>query len=282
MPTNLFDLNGKAALVTGGATGIGKGIAKGLLDHGARVLIGSRRKKIVDQAVLDLTPKSDHDDPDPPVAGITLDVTQDHSVERACRKAVDLFGQLDILVNSAGIVARQPAFELTTKQFNDVHETHVTGTLRCCVAAGHIFREQHGGCIVNIASITSMADMIHIAAYAAAKCAVVGLTRSLANEWAKFGIRTNAIAPGFIPTDLNRTMIENTDRGRRILEHTPMARFGKVEEIAGAAVFFASPASSFVNGHTLVVDGGFLAVGITDTDSPWAAPVQEEVVAAAT
>ena len=269
MSTNLFDLNGKVALITGGATGIGKGIAKTLVDHGARVLIGSRRKDVVDQAVIDLTPKSDHDDPDPPVAGINLDVTHDKSVERACRRAVDQFGQLDILVNSAGILGRGPVFELSPDEFNRVHETHVTGSLRCCIAVGHIFREQHGGCIINIASLTSMTDVVHVAAYAAAKCAVVGLTRSLANEWAKFGIRTNAIAPGFVPTDLNRTLIENTDRGRRILEHTPMGRFGTPEEIAGAAVYLASPAASFVNGHTLVVDGGFLAVGVTDSVAPW-------------
>ncbi len=282
MPDNLFDLSGKAALVTGGATGIGKGIAKALLDHGARVLIGSRRKDVVDQAVLDLTPKSNHDDPEPLVAGIGLDVTRDQSVERACRRAVDEFGQLDILVNSAGILGRGPAFELTPDEFNKVHETHVTGSLRCCVTAGHIFREQHAGCIINIASLTSMTDMVHVAAYAAAKCAVVGLTRSLANEWARYGIRTNAIAPGFIPTDLNRHLIENTDRGRRILEHTPMGRFGTPEEVAGAAVYLASPAAGFVNGHTLVVDGGFLAVGVTDAVAPWATSVQPEALGAAT
>src|SRR5690606_34009388 len=134
------------------------------------------------------------------------------------------------------------------------HETHVTGTLRCCQAAGHLFREQHHGCIINLASISSFVDLVGVAPYAAAKNAILGLTRSLSNEWAKYGIRTNAIAPGFIPTDINRKMIEGTDRGRRIIEHTPMGRFGTGEEIAGGAVYLASKAGAFVNGHTLVID----------------------------
>ncbi len=265
-----FDLTGKVALVTGGATGIGLAIARGFLEHGARVLIGSRTVQNVESAVAELTPPNGPDHSDPPISGLALDVTNDNSVERACRRAVDLFGQLDVLVNCAGQVLRKPTFELTVEQFNELHETHVSGSLRCCLAAGHIFREQHGGCIINIASISSFVDLVEVAAYAAAKNAVLGLTRSLANEWAKYGIRTNAIAPGFIPTDLNRPLILNTDRGRRILEHTPMGRFGETREIAGAAVFLAAPAASFVNGHTLVVDGGYMACGIGDQFAPWA------------
>jgi NAD(P)-dependent dehydrogenase (short-subunit alcohol dehydrogenase family) len=198
-------------------------------------------------------------------------VTNDGSVDRAVRKAVDLFGRLDILVNSAGAMLRKPTFELKCDDFTKIYETHVTGSLRCAQAAGHLFREQHSGCIINLASISSFVDLIEVAAYAAAKNAVLGLTRSLANEWAKHGIRTNGIAPGFIPTDINRKMIEGTERGRRIMEHTPMGRFGKAEEIAPAAVFLASPAASFVNGHVLVVDGGYMASGIGDAVAPWTA-----------
>lgn len=269
--TEYFDLTHKVALVTGGASGIGRAICAGLANHGARVLIGSRTVEKVDQAARELNQEAEGGDDDPKVAGVPLDVTHDSSVERAIRKAVDLFGRLDILVNSAGIMLRKPTFELTPEEFNEVHETHVTGTLRCAVAAGHLFREQHAGCIINLASVSSFVDLVEVAAYAAAKNAILGLTRSLANEWAKHGIRTNAIAPGFVPTELNRKMIENTDRGRRILEHTPMGRFGTGQEIAGAAVFLAGPAASFVNGHTLVVDGGYLASGIGDSLAPWAA-----------
>lgn len=264
-----FDLTGRAALVTGGASGIGRAIAGGLAAHGARVLVGSRTLDKVEQAAQELNKQADGTNDDPKVAGVALDVTSDNSVERAVRKTVDLYGRLDIVVNSAGVMLRKPTFDLKPADFTAIYETHVTGSLRCAQAAGHFFREQHAGCIINLASISSFVDLIEVAAYAAAKNAILGLTRSLANEWAKFGIRTNAIAPGFIPTDINRKMIENTDRGRRILEHTPMGRFGKADEIAGAAVYLASPAASFVNGHTLVVDGGYLASGIGDSVAPW-------------
>ena len=133
-------------------------------------------------------------------------------------------------------------------------------------------KEQGSGSIINIASITSFVDLTGVTAYAAAKSAIMGLTRSLANEWASLGIRTNAIAPGFIPTDLNRQFLEGTERGRRILEKTPMGRFGSTDEISAAGVYLASPGASFVNGHTIVIDGGYLACGIGDTYAPWAQP----------
>lgn len=270
MGREIFDLTGKVALITGGATGLGKAIAESFVDFGAKVLIGSRTAEKVEQAAGELSQRIEASDDDPCAAGVALDVTSDDSVEAAINKAVDLFGGLDILVNSAGVMVKKPTFELTAEEFNTVHETHVTGSLRCCKAAASLMHEQHSGCIINIASISSFVDLVEVAAYAAAKNAILGLTRSLASEWAKYGIRTNAIAPGFFPTDLNRSLIEGTDRGRRILEGTPMARFGQGPEIAGAAVYLASPAASFVNGHTLVVDGGFLASGVGDSFAPWA------------
>ncbi len=265
----MFDLTGQVALVSGGASGIGLSIAQALLANGAKVLVGSRTMDKVEAAVA-LMEKQFASDPDEAhVGGVSLDVTSDASAKHAVHKAVDLFGRLDILVNSAGVMLKKPAAELKGDEFNAIYDTHVTGALRCAQAAGVIFREQHAGCIINLASISTFADLVGVSAYACAKNGVQGLTRALANEWAKHGIRTNAIAPGFIPTDINRKMIEGTDRGRRILEHTPMGRFGKSEEIAGAAVYLASPAASFVNGHTLVVDGGYLACGIGDAVAPW-------------
>jgi NAD(P)-dependent dehydrogenase (short-subunit alcohol dehydrogenase family) len=268
--TNLFDLTGKVALVTGGASGIGKSIAAAMVQHGCRVLVGSRTLDKVEAAAAELDGMGDRTGDEAVAAGVALDVTNVNSIEHAVRKAMDLFGRLDILVNSAGVMFRKPTFELPPDDFNRIYDTHVTGSLRCAQAAGHVFREQHAGCIINLASISSFVDLIEVAAYAAAKNAILGLTRSLANEWAKHGIRTNAIAPGFVPTDINRKMIENTDRGRRILEHTPMGRFGTGEEIAGGAVYLASDAGRFVNGHTLVIDGGYLASGIGDSVAPWA------------
>ena len=267
--TDLFDLTGKVCLVTGGASGIGKAIAAAFVQHGAHVLVGSRTLEKVDAAAKDLDALGDVSGDDSVAAGVAIDVTRTESVQRAVKKAVDLYGGLHVVVNSAGVMLKKPSFELEADEFNHVYDTHVTGSLRVAQTAGHIFREQHEGCIVNLASISSFVDLVEVAAYAAAKNAVLGLTRSLANEWAKHGIRTNAIAPGFIPTDINRKMIEGTDRGRRIIEHTPMGRFGEQDEIAGAAVYLASKAGRFTNGHTVVVDGGYLASGIGDSVAPW-------------
>jgi len=269
--TSMFDLTGRTALITGGTSGIGKAIAEAFLDHGANVMVGSRTQEKVEAAAAELEARVEDDSEDEPrAAGLVLDVASDESVRRAVRRCVEQFGGLDIVVNSAGVMCKKPTFELTAEDFNGLYDIHVTGALRVSQAAGRIFREQHRGCIINIVSISSFVDLTQVAAYAAAKNGLLGLTRSLANEWAKFGIRTNAIAPGFIPTDINRKMIEGTDRGRRILEHTPMGRFGEGHEIAGGAVYLASPAADFVNGHTLVIDGGYLASGIGDAEAPWA------------
>lgn len=265
--SNRFDLTGKIALVTGGATGIGKAIAQLLVESGAKMLIGSRRTDVVEAAVKEIARATETDETneaEPQVSGVGLDVTQDNSVQRAIRRAVDLYGTLDILVNCAGFTIRKPTFELSIEEFQSIMDVHVTGSLRCAQAAGRLMREQHAGAIINIASIAGYADMSEITGYTTAKSGIFGLTYALANEWAQFGIRTNAIAPGFVPTDMNRKLIEGTDRGRRVLERTPMGRFGRADEIAGAAVYLASPAASFVNGSILVVDGGFLACGVKD------------------
>lgn len=270
--SSLFDLTNQVALVTGGATGIGKDIAKALVQHGAHVLVGSRTLDKVEAAVTELRRATETDEADPiepVVEGVALDVCSDASVEQTMKRCMDLFGRIDILVNCAGVMVKKPTFDLSMADFNMVYDSHVTGSFRCAQAAGHLMREQHAGCIINIASISSYVGLTEVTAYASAKSAIMGLTRQLAVEWAKFGIRTNAIAPGFIPTDLNKKFMVGTDRGRRIMERTPMARFGNPDEIAGGAVYLASKAGSFVNGHTIVIDGGYLATGIGDSVAPW-------------
>jgi NAD(P)-dependent dehydrogenase (short-subunit alcohol dehydrogenase family) len=266
----MFDLTDKVALGTGGGSGIGFACAEALIRHGARVMIGGRDQDKLKAAKDKLNSVSHNTGPNPACAVTGLDVGSTVSVEEAVRKSLSTFSRLDIVINSAGIMCKKPTFDLTPEEVNRVFDINYTGSLRVAQYAGIVFREQGSGCIINIASISSFVDLTQVAAYAASKNAVLGLTRSLANEWAVYGIRTNAIAPGFIPTELNRKMIEGTDRGRRILEHTPMARFGIADECAGAAVFLASPAARFVNGITLPVDGGYLASGISDAVAPWA------------
>ncbi|MEM7681520.1 MAG: glucose 1-dehydrogenase [Planctomycetota bacterium] len=275
--TQLFDLTGKSALITGGASGLGLAMAQALRAHGAKVLVGSRTQDKVQDAVAQLQASElePGDDAEPKVAGVVLDVARRESVVRAVRKSVDLFGGLDILINAAGVTRKVPTFELDDDEAATLYDIHVLGSLRAAQEAGHLFREQHAGCIINVASIASYGALTEVTAYAAAKSAVLGLTRNLATEWAKHGIRCNAIAPGFIPTDLNRHLIEGTDRGRRVIERTPMGRFGTAEEVVGAAVYLASPAGAFVNGQTLVVDGGFLSCAVGDAEAPWAGSDRE-------
>jgi NAD(P)-dependent dehydrogenase (short-subunit alcohol dehydrogenase family) len=267
--SNLFDLTGKVAMITGGAGAIGSAIAGRFIQHGAHVLLADIQDFGQQKAAV-LNKEANASDDEPAAAGVTLDVTDVASVDAAVRTAMDEFGSLDILVSCAGQMCKKPTFDLTPDEFNLLYNTHVTGSLRCAQAAGHLMREKGSGSIINLASISSFVDLIEVAAYAASKSAIMGLTRSLANEWAKFGIRVNAIAPGFFPTGLNKKMIDGTDRGRRIIEHTPMGRFGVPDELAGAAIFLASEAGRFVTGHTLLVDGGYLACGVGDSFAEWA------------
>ena len=283
--TSLFDLTGKVVLVTGGGSGIGLACAEAMARHGAKVLLGGRTVEKVQDAADQLNQAIGNGGGEaetPIAAAVALDVADDDSVRAAVDEAVRQFGGLHTVVNSAGVMCKKPTFELTGDDMNRLYDIHVTGALRVSQAAGRIFREQEmprddqapggvaeRGSIINIASISSYMSLTEVTAYASAKSAMMGLTRSLANEWAKYGIRTNGIAPGFVPTDINRKMIEGTDRGRRILEHTPMGRFGGGEEIAGAAVYLASPAGRFVNGITIPIDGGYLACGIGDSVAPW-------------
>ena len=169
---------------------------------------------------------------------------------------------MDILVNSAGRTKRAPTLEFAEQDWNEIFETNLTGTLRACQVFGRHMIERGYGRIINIASLSTFVALFEVAAYSASKAAVASLTKSLAIEWAARGVCVNAIAPGVFRTALNQKLLDETDRGREFLLRTPMKRFGKVEELAGAAVFLASDSASFVTGEILVVDGGFLASGV--------------------
>jgi NAD(P)-dependent dehydrogenase (short-subunit alcohol dehydrogenase family) len=175
---------------------------------------------------------------------------------------VSTFGKVDILVNCAGRTKRTPTLEVSEEEWSGILETNLNGTFRACQVFGRHMLERGYGRIVNIASLSTFVALYEVAAYSVSKAAVASLTKCLAVEWGSRGVCVNAIAPGVFRTRLNEQLLDGTDRGREFLMRTPMKRFGKIEELAGACVFLSSDASSFVNGEVLVVDGGFLASGV--------------------
>jgi NAD(P)-dependent dehydrogenase (short-subunit alcohol dehydrogenase family) len=174
------------------------------------------------------------------------DVCNRGSLEELLQQAVKRFGQIDILVNCAAKIARAPTLSFPEQQWNEILDTNLTGTLRACQIFGNHMLERKYGRIINIASLNSLVSLKKVAAYAASKAAVVSLTLSLAVEWSKHGVLVNAIAPGVFRTELNTALLDGTERGDELLMRTPMGRFGRVDEVAGAAVFLASDAASFV------------------------------------
>jgi NAD(P)-dependent dehydrogenase (short-subunit alcohol dehydrogenase family) len=251
-----LDLSGRTAVVIGGTTGIGRALTLGLAQAGADVVPTSRRPDAVDEAAALVEAAGRR------TVRVVTDVGDEASIASTLAAAVTRFGKVDILVNCAGRTKRTPTLELTDQEWNEILETNLTGTLRACRLFGRHMIERRYGRIINIASLTSFVSMMEVAAYSASKSAVASLTKSLAVEWSRHGVMVNAIAPGVFRTALNQALLDTTPRGQELLMRTPMRRFGDVTELAGAAVFLASDAASFVTGHMLVVDGGFLASGV--------------------
>ena len=251
-----FDLSGRVAVVIGGTSGIGRAIAHGLAQAGADVVASSRQSEHVEKAAGELEKLGGR------TIRVTSDVSNRESLQHLLGETIQAFGKVDILVNSAGRTKRTPTLDLSDNEWNDIMDTNLTGTLRACQIFGKHMVERHYGRIINIASLSSFVALYEVAAYSASKAAVASLTKSLAVEWAASGVCVNAIAPGVFRTALNQKLLDETERGREFLLRTPMRRFGRVEELAGAAVFLASEAASFVTGEILTVDGGFLASGV--------------------
>ena len=251
-----FDLTGRVAVVLGGTSGIGRALVDGLARAGADVVASSRRQEQVDATALEIERLGRR------TLRIASDVG-DRATLVALREAVlAAFGKIDILINCAGRTQRRPTLEVDDAEWQEILDTNLTGTLRACQVFGVPMLERGHGRIVNIASLASFVGLFEVAAYTASKAGVAALTRALAVEWGARGVLVNAIAPGVFRTPLNRDLLDGTERGREFLLRTPLGRFGKIEELAGAAVFLASDAASYVNGEVLVVDGGFLASGV--------------------
>ena len=250
-----FSLQGKVAVVTGSTRGIGRAIAEGLAKAGAAVAINGRTTDSTETAAREIA------DGGCTTIPVTADVSKAADVDRLINSAVAAFGRLDILVNNAAISPYyKPAETVTETEWDETMRVNLKGVFLCCQAAARIMIPQRSGRIINISSIAGQIALPRLLAYTAAKGAVNQLTRVLAVEWAPYGILVNAIAPAYIETDLTKGLQRNPKLRDDLIRQVPLGRLGKPAEIVGAAIYLASDAASYVTGHILNVDGGWLAL----------------------
>ena len=253
---NLFDLSGRVAVVVGATSGLGRAIAVGLAEHGADVVPSGRRADKIKEVCREIERNGRQ------TLAHVVDVKSRASLDTLRDAVLEKFGRVDILVNAAGYTFRQATVEVDEKEWNSLLDTHVTGALRACQSFYETLKASGHGRVISIASLSSFVAFHEVAAYGAAKSALLSLTRNLACEWARDGISVNAIAPGVFPTEMNSHIIGGTERGRELLMRTPMSRFGNPEEIVGTAVLLASDGATYLTGQCIAVDGGFLASGV--------------------
>lgn len=254
--TKLFDLTGRVAVVIGGTTGLGRAVALGLAEHGSDVVASGRTQQTVDAVTEAIELRGRR------TMRHTVDATRRESLDDLRDAVLTQFGRIDILVNAAGVTKRQPTVDVSDSDWSRLIDTNLNSVLRACQCMYTPLKESGRGRVINIASLGSFLSFHEVAGYCAAKAGVLSLTRSLGSEWARDSICVNAIVPGVFPTDLNRNLLEGTDRGREIVMRTPMHRFGKPEELVGASILLASDAASFITGQSIAVDGGYLASGV--------------------
>jgi NAD(P)-dependent dehydrogenase (short-subunit alcohol dehydrogenase family) len=243
-----LDLTGRVAVVVGGTSGIGRALASGLAQAGADVVASSRRADAVAVVAGEIEALGRRTLP------VVCDVANAASLERLRDQVLAELGRVDVLVNCAGRTRRQSTLEMSEDEWRAILDTNLLGTLRACRALAPHMLARGSGRIINVVSLAAFVAFHEVAAYAASKAAVAALTKSLAVEWGPRGVNVNGIAPGIFPTDLNRGLVEGTPRGEELRLRTPLSRFGRVEELVGAAIF--------LGGEILVVDGGFLASGV--------------------
>jgi 2-deoxy-D-gluconate 3-dehydrogenase len=248
----MFGLDGKVAVVTGATRGIGRAAALGLAEAGAHVVVlgNTHDPELTCNEVRALGRES---------IGFQGDIAEGGFLDRMVCETLARWNHIDVLVNSAGIAVRAPATDFSDSEWDRIIDLNLTSLFRLCQRVGRQMIKQKRGKIINIASILGLQGGINASAYAASKGAVVQVTRALANEWAIFQVNVNAIAPGYIKTDLTEPLYNDPQRSKEIINRIPAQRWGKPEDLVGAVVFLASPASDWVHGHVLVVDGGWMA-----------------------
>jgi len=251
-PNELFDLSGKVAIVTGGATGIGRQMAEGLAEAGADLVLCARHADRCEQAAAELRELGVR------TLGLRCDVRDPEEIGGVVERARSELGRIDILVNNAGTSWGAPAEDHPLEGWQKVIDVNLTGVFLFSQAVGRVMIEQQSGKIVNISSVAAfvgaLPELMNAVAYNASKGGVVSFSRDLATKWARYGINVNAIAPGWFPTDMNKVLLDS--QSDAYIEHIPLRRFGGPDDLKGAVVFLASRASDYVTGQTLVVDGG--------------------------
>jgi len=248
-----FNLKGKAGIVTGASKGLGKGIALGLAQAGADLVIASRTQSLLEKVAHEIRRYGRE------VLVVAVDVSKKKDIDRLVEKSLDKFGKIDFLFNNAGTIRRSPSEDYSEKDWDEVININLKGVFLLAQAVGRVMIKQGGGKIINTSSLIAVTGGKTIPAYAASKGGVAQLTKSLANDWAKYNINVNAIGPGYFKTDQTKPLWTDNARYRELTERIPMGRWGNPDDLAGTAVFLASEASDYITGQTIWVDGGWLS-----------------------